>query len=238
MIGTKSIFCSFMIGLVLSFLGIFSFAAESAKIDVSYTLDTEKEKIIRDLGALPVHQAFKRLKRSDILSNERFLNKAVFYAFQNRRSTAVAFALNAMQQQLYSYTADGRPINRGVNVYIAGKVFAMFPGEAISPLIRQYQRGDAITRANTIRASGAIANQPRIRHLFATALDDKAFYEREEGFESVDIPMRVCDHAYNQIVLHYQIKSVLRTISPVQRIEARNYHIEELKKVLKERDLQ
>jgi hypothetical protein len=237
MIGSKSIVYYLMSVLVFSNPGIIAFAAESVKIDVSYTLDAEKEKIIRDLGALPVHQAFKRLKRSDILSNEKFLNKAVFYAFQNRRSTAVAFALNAMQQQLYSYTADGRPINRGVNVYIAGKVFAMFPGESISPLVRQYQRGDAITRANIIRASGAIADHPRIGQLLITALNDKAFYEREEGFESVDMPMRVCDHAYNQIVLHYQIKSVLRTISPVQRVETRNYHIDILKNILKERDL-
>lgn len=237
MIGSKSIVYYLMSFLVLSNPGIISFAAESVKIDVNYTLDAEKEKIIKNLGAIPVHQAFKRLERTDILSNQKFLNKAVFHAFQNRRSNAVAFALNAMKQQLYSYTADGQPVNRGADVYLAGKVFAMFPDEAISPLIRQYQRGDAITRANVIRASGAIADHPRIGQLLITALNDKAFYEREEGFESVDMPMRVCDHAYNQIVLHYQIKSVLRTISPVQRVEIRNYHIETLKNILKERDL-
>ena len=42
-------------------------------------------------------------------------------------------------------------------------------------------------------------------------------------------PLRVCDVAYNLIVLHYGIQNVLRTIGTVHRIEVRDYHIDKLK---------
>ena len=41
--------------------------------------------------------------------------------------------------------------------------------------------------------------------------------------------MRICDVAYNQLVLRYRIKNVLRTIGPIYRPENRDYHISVLK---------
>lgn len=41
--------------------------------------------------------------------------------------------------------------------------------------------------------------------------------------------MRICDLAYNQLVLRYRLKNVLRTIGPVHRIETQDSHIEILK---------
>ena len=59
---------------------------------------------------------------------------------------------------------------------------------------------------------------------------DKSVCE-EKLPESVGDPLRVCDVAYNQIVLHFEIQNVLRTIGTVHRIEVRDYHIDKLKAI-------
>jgi PKD repeat protein len=215
-----------------------AFAVEPMQADVNYTLDEEKEKTIQDLGDLSISMAFDRLGSVDILSDEKFLDKAIYYAFQHRQKASVAFALNAMKQDLYQPSQSGGAINRGIDFYVAEQIFKMFPDEAIDPLLKLYQNGDPITRANVVRASGVIANHPSIYQLLITALDDEDFFEEVEGVESIGNPMRVCDHAYNQIVLKYQIKSVLRTISSAHRVERRDNHIEILKKVLPEHNRQ
>jgi hypothetical protein len=47
--------------------------------------------------------------------------------------------------------------------------------------------------------------------------------------ESLGDPLRLCDVAYNQIVLHFEIQNALRTIGTVHKIEIRDYHIDKVK---------
>jgi hypothetical protein len=68
------------------------------------------------------------------------------------------------------------------------------------------------------------------RYVLMNALEDKSVCE-ENFSDSVGEPLRVCDVAYNLIVLHYQVKDVLRTIGTVHRIEVRDYHIDLLKSI-------
>ena len=238
MIGSKTVVYCIMICVILSCLNTSVIAKKPVQPDINYILDTKKEKTIQGLESLSVPQAFDRLMSVDILTNEKFLNKAVYYAFEHRQKAAVAFALNAMKQQIYQQSEDGVAISRGIDVYVSSKVFEMFPDEAIDPLLQLYQNGDPITRSNIVRASGAVANHQSIRQLLLFALDDKGFYEEDESIENIGNPMRVCDEAYNQIVLKYKIKSVLRTISPAHKIETRDYHIEKLKQILHDLKLQ
>ncbi|MDL1984908.1 MAG: hypothetical protein LWX54_12100 [Deltaproteobacteria bacterium] len=242
MIGSKTLVYCIMICVILSCLNTPVIAKKPVQPDINYILDTKKEKTIQGLESLSVPQAFDRLMSVDILTNEKFLNKAVYYAFQHRQKAAVAFALNAMKQQTYQQSEDGEVISRGIAVYVSSKVFEMFPDEAIDPLLQLYQNGDPITRANIVRA-GAIVNHQSIRQLLLIALDDKIFFEEEEEeekerIESIGNPMRVCDNAYNQIVLKYKVKSVLRTISPGHKVETRDYHIEKLKQILSNQKFQ
>jgi hypothetical protein len=211
-----------------------AFVVEPMQWDVNYTLDEEKERTIQDLGDLSISKAFDRLGSVDILSDEKFLKKAIYYAFQNRQKASVAFALNAVKQDLYQTSRNGGANKQGIDFHVAEKMFEIFPDEAIGPLLQLYHNGDPITRANVVRASGVIANNPSIYQLLIKALDDEDFIEEKENVESIGTPMRVCDQAYNQIVLKYQIKSVLRTISSAHRVETRDNHIEILKKVLRE----
>ena len=50
--------------------------------------------------------------------------------------------------------------------------------------------------------------------------------------ETVGEPLRICDVAYNQLVLRYNVKGVLRVIGTIHKIDVRNYHIEKLKALL------
>ena len=68
--------------------------------------------------------------------------------------------------------------------------------------------------------------------LLIQALDDKSVYEEENP----EVPSAyLCASvmlAYNQLVLRYKIRNVLRTISPAHRIEDRDYHIGVMKGML------
>ena len=88
-----------------------------------------------------------------------------------------------------------------------------------------------MTKANIIRVSGGVSGGPEIRQLLIQALSDTTFCE-EETPDSVGERMRICDVAYNQLVLRYGIRNVLRTISPAHRINNRDYHISILKGML------
>ena len=91
-----------------------------------------------------------------------------------------------------------------------------------------YSRSDAATRGNIVRASGKIPGDDPVRDFLILALDDKSPCE-EEGLDALGEPLRVCDVAYNQLVLRYNVKRVLRTLGPMHRIEVREYHIGVLK---------
>jgi len=114
---------------------------------------------------------------------------------------------------------------------IVKRMFETFPEDATLMLVSRYGRSDAVTKGNIIQAAGNIAGGQDIRALLIQALDEKSVYE-EENPNSVGKPMRICDLAYNQLVLRYKIRHVLRTISPAHRIEDRDYHIGILKGML------
>jgi hypothetical protein len=122
-------------------------------------------------------------------------------------------------------------VSRQTDIYIARKIFQVFPEDATKKLTMLYDRGDAITKGNVIMASGSVAGGPTIRNLLIRALDNKIFCE-EQTEETLGEPMRVSDVAYNQLVLRYGIKDVLRTIGPSHSIEVRDYHIALLKGIL------
>jgi hypothetical protein len=71
-------------------------------------------------------------------------------------------------------------------------------------------------------------NSDFTRSILKEALEDKSVCE-ETLPETLGDPLRVCDEAYNQIVLHFGIQNVLRTIGTVHKIEVRDYHIDKLK---------
>ncbi|MBE0426201.1 MAG: hypothetical protein IBX72_06105 [Nitrospirae bacterium] len=204
-------------------------AKEPEKPEVNYTFSFEKESRINDVAVLSSKEAFNMLKGIEFIIDEQLLHAAIFRTFVNRKAEAIGIAVDALKLPLIEIK-DGQMVNRGDDIYIARKIFEVFPDESVDNLLMLYKEGDAVARGNIIRASGNVSGQP-IRDLLVKALDEKTFCEGEYP-EMIGKPLRICDVAYNQLVLRYKIKDVLRTIGNEYKIETRDYHINILKSKL------
>jgi hypothetical protein len=205
-------------------------AGEPQRPNTNKTFSPEKEAKIQALKSLGTKEVFDKLKSSDFRINKDFTHKAVYIAYTNRRAEAISLAQNYLVLPLIE-VVDGRRITRGPEFNTAKRIFEVFPKEAISSLKTFYHRSNAITRGNIISASGGIAEEPAVKEMLIKALDDKSVAE-EETPEMLGEPLRVCDIAYNQLVLRYSIRSVLRTICSAHRIKVRDYHISILQDIL------
>ena len=203
---------------------------EPARPNVNKMFDVQKEERINELAGLPVRGAFERMKAIEYLSDKDLMYKAVNKAFHNRKSEALMLARNYMGLPLTEVVGD-KVISSGGDFLVAKRIFETFPEDATPLLVSLYEQGDAVTRGNIIRAVGNIAGGQEIRKLLIQALDDTAVYE-EENPDSSGKPMRICDLAYNQLVLRYNVRNVLRSISPAHRLENRDHHIGVLKGML------
>ena len=212
--------------LVVSMMA-FARADEPKKPVVNHTFDALKEARIQELPNLPLSTAFEQLKGIDYFVNEPFLHKGIFTAFEFRKKEAIDFAINYLKLPVKEMIG-GKSVSRGDDFHVAKKILHVFPDEAVDSLLELYSTGDAVAKGNVIRSSGKMAGGQAIRNLLIEALDDKTFCE-ERYPEILGEPLRICDVAYNQILLRYMIRNALRTIGTAHRIEIRDYHIDILK---------
>ncbi|BBO77677.1 hypothetical protein DSCW_50940 [Desulfosarcina widdelii] len=222
-----------MIVVYLGFQANFVSAGEAIRHSAGARAAVQKSSLIRRVESLPPSQALEYLTHIEILSDAQLLDQAIHQGFGHRRKQAVVHSLGALRQPINQILADGSVVSRGKLFYVVGKVIATFDEEAVTPLLECYRRGDAITRANVVRVCGDISGDPRIRRLLVEALEDRDFYEdtASEANASGD-PMRVCDLAYNQIVLHYQVRSVPRMLGRYHRLKTRDRYIGMLKAMM------
>jgi hypothetical protein len=205
-------------------------AEEPQRPDVYKALDSEKEARINDVSGLTPEGAFERLRGIDFVTDQDLLHKAIFKTFEHRKAKGIALALNYLKLPVME-TKNGKLVDRTADFYVAKKTLEVFPDESVNKLLKLYNRGDAIVRGNVIRASGKISGKA-IKKLLVKALNDKTSCE-DENPEMEGIPLRICDEAYNQLVLRYKVNDVLRTIGNGYTIEVRDYHIDILKEKLK-----
>jgi hypothetical protein len=204
---------------------------EPARPHVDRIFDVQKEARINELAGLPAREAFERMKAVEYRSDKDLMYKAVNTAFHGRKSEAVMLARSYMGLPLTEVVGDRVILSGGEDFLVAKRIFETFPEDAAPVLVSLYEQGDAVTRGNIVRAAGNVAGGQEIRNLLVQALNDTSVYE-EERPDSSGKPMRICDLAYNQLVLRYQVRNVLRTISPALRTENRDYHIGILKGML------
>jgi len=204
---------------------------EPKRPNVNKVFDAQKEERINELAGLPAREAFERLKALEYRADTSLMYKAVDTAFRSRKSEALMLAQSYTELPL-TEVVGGRAISSGgENFLVAKRIFETFPEDAAPVLVSLYKQGDAVTRGNVIRAAGNVAGGEEIRNLLIQALDDTSVYE-EENPDLSGSPMRICDLAYNELVLRYNVRNVLRTISPAHRLENRDYHIGVLKGML------
>ncbi len=206
------------------------YAQEPEKPDVHPILDADREKKVREVAGLPMQAAFERMKENDFFLDNNLLHKSIFERFKNQRAKAIRIALQSLEKPQRE-SVDGKRIDRVRDFYIAKKILRVFPDEAVDSILSRYKKGNVLTRANIIRASTKLAGGQPIKELLINALDDKTFVD--EGDPDIEgTPLRICDLAYNQLVVRYQIKNVLRVIGSLHRVDARDYHITILKDLM------
>ena len=218
------------ISLVLLMVPFARAVSEPDMPRVDEILDADKEAKIYEVSGLSAENAFNRLKDIEFITNEAFLSKAAFRAFGNRKSEAIALAISILRLPAIEIAGD-QMVSRYKAFYVARKIFEVFPDEAVKALSDLYKDGDARTKGNIIRVSGKIAGGQAAKKLLLEALDDQTFCE-EETSETLGPPLRICDVAYNQLVLRYSIPNVLRTIGTSHRLDVRDNHIAILKGLL------
>jgi hypothetical protein len=222
--------------LIISFLMALSNSGNATgmnKPDFTQSFDSEKEARVNAVMNLTTKEAFERLKGADFFVNKDLLHKAIFKTYDHRKAEVIDHALRYLtlpQRELI----NGKFVSRADDFYIAKNIFEVFPDESSGRLSELYARGNAVVKGNVIRSSGRI-DVDAISKLLIKALNNKDFCE-EETPEMEGIPLRVCDEAYNQLVLRYNIRDVLRTIGNVYTLEVRDYHINILKERLKNLD--
>jgi len=194
-------------------------AEEPTKPTVDQTFSAEKESRINELANLSLQDAFDTLNSHEFLEQDAYLNKAIFQALGFRSDAAIGLALNYVQSpQTQSKDTDGQPL------YLAKRIFQVFPETALDSLLDLYDSSGPKVRANVIYVMGQMAAGQAVKTLLVEALDDTS-YCQELTEESLGQPLRICDVAYNQLVLRYRVKNVLRTIGTGHNIDVRNYYI-------------
>ena len=179
------------------------------------------------LSSLAVAEAFEKLKDPSYFVDSKVLEKAVQAAFSGRQPEAISFAMNALRVPRIQ-VVDGKRINRFADLRVAKNIFLQFQDEAIIVLVKEFHKGAPVLRCNIIQMLGAMGQQKKAREILVSALNDTAMCE-DELAEGEGISMRVCDEAYNQLILRKHTKGTLRSIGPVHKVEDRNYHIGILK---------
>jgi hypothetical protein len=201
-------------------------AGSSTKGAVSFS---EHPGGVGELAGLPPGKAFEFLKADEFVHNAAAARAAARAAFTGRQAEGVALALGQMPLPVIEKT-DTEMRNRVRAFLAARRILEAFPDQSVPALRELFSRSDSVTRGNILQALAPLANEP-MRQFLMEALADKRFYGDENPPPGAE-PMRVCDLAYNQLVLRWRTTGVLRTLSLTYSLAVRDYQIAELKKRL------
>ncbi len=219
------------VGFLISSNALGDSFREPGKPDVNRTFSQKKETKVGEVAGLPAEQAFEQLKDDAFLAEPELLRKAIYSAFHNRKQDAFALVEDRLTLPITEFTEDVT-VTRIRDFDVARRICETFPEDATAILVALYNGGDAVTRGNAVRAAGKVAGGKDIKHLLIRALDDRSTCESEDPQTGGD-PLRVCDVAYNQLVLRYGVKHVFRTICPANPIEVRDQLVSILKGMFK-----
>lgn len=198
--------------------------------EMNAALGSESETKINEVLALLPFEAFQRLQGIDFIVDEKLLKRAIFERFGKDRKEAIDLVLNLLGYPVL-WGANGEILDMSRSFYVARKIVQVFP-ESWPTLRDRFDSASPMVRGDIILLSGRVAAGPHVTNLLFDALDDKDFYGEKSEWMEGD-PMRICDLAYNQLVLRFMIPSVLRSIGTVHAVADRDISIEKLKSLLK-----
>jgi PKD repeat protein len=194
------------------------------------TFSPEKEARISQLRYFSLEETFQELRDVAFLLDKDYLHKAIFTAFTDRKMGAISYTLDYLEHPEKA-VIEGESVLQPSGFHVAKEILRAFSDDALPALVRLYYSARPPIKRNVIRVLGRMPGEQVVRNLLIKALEDKSICQEEDDDVAGD-PLRICDEAYNQLVLRYMIENVLRTIGPVHRIEVRDYHINRLKGIL------
>ena len=184
---------------------------------------------ISGFSALAISDAFNALKKPEIIMDEQVLINALVAAFSGRQLDAVEFAVNVLRAPRVVID-NGREVNRGLDFFIAKRIFRQYPGIAIEVLKREYDNAGGVLRCNIIEMLGSLnTDDASVKEILASALENDTFCDIDFS-EQEGVSLRISDTAYNQLAAKNKVSGVLRTIGPAHRVEDRDRNIEALRK--------
>jgi hypothetical protein len=213
--------------VLLTFLNCVYAAIEPTRPDTSPVLSAKDEAKIKALKPVSGKEGINQLRKTALMVNDDFLNKAIGVMFAGKNSEAVDEAINVLKQPRVQ-VANNKRVDRTDEFFVAKKVLQVYSDLSMPKIAALYKEGNPTVKCNLLEALGNMeGNAPR--DLLLSALDDKTECEEMDNDESVGPPLRICDIAYNQLVLRYMPEGVLRTIGTMHKVEQREYHIEVIK---------
>jgi hypothetical protein len=200
---------------------------QSKALVVESGLNPAQQAKARQLADLTPDRALEVLKSDEWTHDPELSRHAVLGVFRQTQAQGLAWALNQLALPILE-RGEGRTQNRANDFLAARSILEAFPDRSVAALAALFGRSEPVTRGNIARAVGGIPGGDDVKKLLLAALEDNSPCEEADP-ESVGEPLRVCDVAYNQLVLRYGIKGVLRTIGSAHRMEVRDHHIGILK---------
>lgn len=222
----------FLISWIILISFKIAFAIEPVKPNTNLVFDYATEEKMNKIISLPSVDAFEKLKSLDFILNEDIFNNTVYRAFKYRKNEGINLAIKAITKKI-SKKGVSKIVDHIYELEIAKKIFEVFP-EEYQILVSLYNNGDISTKVNIINIS-AVNSNIEAKKILLIALNDKTIYE--DPYEETDIPMRICDFAYNQIVLRYNIKGIARVLGTIDTIKVRDNYISKLKAKLREKSI-
>lgn len=193
----------------------------SLSMPQAFTLSNNQKEEINAIKKMSTTNAFNRLSDDHFIANSQLSEKAISEVFKNSQA-AVDFALNILPA--LTQTNDHKSVNMLIT---AKRILVQFADQSIPKLLLL----DNPINKNIIIAAGPLSYDPSIRKMLVAALDEKAEVI-DDSPDLVGQPLRICDIAYNQLVLNLKITNLLRTIGTSMDYETRDYHINLLKQRL------
>ena len=204
--------------------------AEPVNLPLKQSLDPNEQEKINQLEGLSSSEVFDALKGADFIVNRTLLEVAISSVFEANKSDAIALCLNKVKFIARAIVNDPT-VSRALDLYVIKKILRAFSDDAAEQILGLYESADVILKGNIINVCGQMVGNQAISNMLIDALDDETAYDDKQP-QTAGEPLRICDLAYNQLVLGYKIKNVLRTIGTGHSIEVRDYHINILKNQL------
>jgi len=178
-------------------------------------------------GRYPASRVFDLLRRPEFVQNEPMSRRIVLAAFSHRREPAIEYALEQLTRPLIDRNEELR-VSRIRGVLAARRILEAFPEQAVPRLLADYEKATVATKGNLLRASGKLTLREPVKALLLRTLADSTVCD-DATWQVGGDPLRLCDVAYNQLVLQCGISGVVRTLCPSHTITARDYQIQILK---------